>query len=307
MTVINELSFIIVSWNSSQTLRGSIESCLSTIKKYYPNTGKIVVYDNASVDNCPQILDEFSRKYPKTFIGIKGQQNLGFAKGNNRAVEASPSKIYVLVNPDVTFKPEVITQLAGTLNSAKDIAIVCPQLVYLDRSVQPSIRRFPTFTYLFLKQLLGETLQSILHPFDYYYSQMPRPQKPVEINWAIGAFMMVSGEYIAKYGLFDERFFLYFEDVSLCLDAWQNGYRVLFQPEVSALHLYQRSSTSSLFNYLRFVHIISALKFFAKYNHYQKRWKLVIWLLNINAKIKNYLRLFIAVLTQRLQKKDFIC
>ncbi|OUL18749.1 glucosyltransferase [Nostoc sp. T09] len=302
MTSINELSFIIVSWNSAQTLRGAIESCLSTIHQYYPRTGRIVVYDNASVDTCPQILDEFTRKYPNTFIGIKGKQNLGFATGNNRAVVASPSRMYVLVNPDVTFKPEVITKLATTLNSDRDIAIVCPKLVYLDRSVQPSIRRFPTFTYLLLKQLLGETLQTLLHPFDYYYEQMPPPQKAVEVNWAIGAFMMISGEYIARYGLFDERFFLYFEDVSLCLDAWQNGYRVLFQPEASALHLYQRSSTSSLFNYLRLVHIVSALKFFIKYRPYQKRWQLVLWLLQMNSQVKNSLRLLTSVISRRLQK-----
>ncbi len=302
MTLKADVTFITVSYNSAKTLRGAIESCLTAVEVCYPHTGRVVVYDNASKDSSPQILDDFAKRYPETFIGIKGEQNFGFGKANNKAVEASPSKMYVLVNPDVTFKPEVITQLSATLNSAKDIAIVCPKLLYLDQSVQPSIRRFPTFTYLLLKHLLGENLQKLVHPFDYYYAQMHLPEKVVEINWAIGAFMVVSGEYVAKYGLFDERFFLYFEDVSLCVDAWQNGYKVLFHPKVSALHLYQRKSTSSKFNYLTWLHMASALKFFAKYRPDKKRWKLIIWLLNLNSKLQSALRLRKSNIPQRVEK-----
>jgi GT2 family glycosyltransferase len=286
----SDVTFVTVSYNSGKSLRGAIESCLTAVETYYPDTGKVVVYDNASEDSSLQIIDDFAKRYPKTFIGIKGEQNLGFGKANNRAVEASPSNMYVLVNPDVTFKPEVISQLSATLRSAKDIAIVCPKLLYLDRSVQPSIRRFPTFTYLLLKHFLGGELQSLLHPFDYYYAKMPAPEKVVEINWAIGAFLVVSGEYVARYGLFDERFFLYFEDVSLCVDAWQNGYRVLFEPQAIALHLYQRVSTNSKLNYLTLLHMISALKFFAKYRPYKKRWQVVIWLLNFNSKFQSALQ-----------------
>jgi GT2 family glycosyltransferase len=295
-----DVTFVTVSYNSAKSLRGAIESCLTAVQTYYPDTGKVVVYDNASEDSCPQILDDFAKRYPHTFIGIKGEQNLGFGKANNKAVEASPSKMYVLVNPDVTFKPEIITQLSATLNSAKDIAIVCPKLLYLDRSVQPSIRRFPTFTYLLLKYLLGTNLQSLLYPFDYYYAQMPAPEKVVEINWGIGAFMVVSGEYVARYNLFDERFFLYFEDVSLCVDAWQNGYRVLFEPQATALHLYQRVSTNSKLNYLTLLHMISALKFFAKYRPYKKRWQIVIWLLKLNSKLQSALRLQTSAIAQSL-------
>jgi GT2 family glycosyltransferase len=282
----SDITFVIVSYNSDKTLGGAIQSCIIALETSYPGRGKVVVYDNASRDRSPQIVDEFVKRYPNSFIGIKGEENLGFGRANNRAVAASPSKMYVLVNPDVTFKSSVINQLSATLNSAHDIAVVSPRLLYLDRSVQPSIRRFPPFTFLFLKYLLGEKLQNIFYPFDYCYTKMPLPQKTVEVNWTIGAFMMVSGDYVAKHGLFDERFFLYFEDVSLCLDAWQNGYRVLHQPEVSALHLYNRASTSSYFNYLKLVHIVSALKYFAKYKPQQKRWQLIFWLLTLSNKLQ---------------------
>lgn len=301
MTGKNDIAFVIVSYNSGHTLRGAIESCIETVEKNYPGRGTVIVYDNASKDNCPQILDDFSRRYPQIFIGKKGERNLGFGVANNRAVAALPSKIYVLVNPDVTFNPKIISRLEATLNSASDIAIVCPKLLYLDKSVQPSIRRFPTFHFLLLKYLLGEKLQNMLYPFDYYYDCKPAPRKTVEINWAIGAFMMISGKYIEKHGLFDERFFLYFEDVSLCVDAWQNGYRVLFQPSVSALHLYQRCSTRSKLNYLTLVHMISGLKFFAKYRRYQKSWQLIAFILEFNARMGNIWRYLILSRIQRLQ------
>lgn len=129
---------------------------------------------------------------------------------------------------------------------------------------------------------------------------MPAPEKVVEINWAIKAFMAVSGEYVARYNLFYERFFLYFEDVSLCVDAWQNGYRVLFEPQATALHLYQRESTNSKLNYLTLLHMISALKFFAKYRPYKKRWQIVIWLLKLNSKLQSALRLQTSAIAQSL-------
>ncbi|MEA5573374.1 glycosyltransferase family 2 protein [Calothrix sp. UHCC 0171] len=281
MTAKCDISFIIVSHNSAKTLRGSIESCLMAVETYSSSLARVVVYDNASSDDSPKIMNEFAQKYPDTFIGIQGIRNLGFARGNNQAVAASPSREYVLVNPDVVFQPETIKYLQNTLYSAPDIAIVCPKLLHLDRTLQKSIRRFPTFTYLFLKHFIGEKFLRFIYTFDYYYAEMPQPKKAVEINWGIGAFMMISGEYIAKYGLFDERFFLYFEDVSLCVDAWQNGYRVLYQPQASALHLYRQASTSSKFNYLTFIHIISALKFFAKYRPYQIQWQVISWLIRV--------------------------
>ncbi|MEA5598885.1 glycosyltransferase family 2 protein [Rivularia sp. UHCC 0363] len=302
MTAKNDISFVIVSYNSAHTLRGAIESCIKAVEEIYPETGKVIVYDNASKDKCPQILDDFTRRYPEIFIGKKGEQNLGFGAANNRAVAALPSKVYVLINPDVTFKPQIISRLKTTLNSAPDVAIVCPKLLYPDKSVQPSIRRFPTFNFLLFKYLLGDKIQNLIYPFDYYYACMPPPRKNVEINWAIGAFMMVSGKYVERYGLFDERFFLYFEDVSLCVDAWQNGYRVLFQPSASALHLYQRSSTSSKFNYLTLVHMVSALKFFAKYRRYQKSWQLIAFMLKFNLKIQNVWRFLILSKIQKLQQ-----
>jgi GT2 family glycosyltransferase len=248
---------------------------------------RIVVYDNASLDNSPEIIHEFAEKCPHIFIGIHGQQNLGFGRGNNQAITVSPSHEYVLVNPDVVFKPEAIKHLQNTLYSSSDIAVVCPQLLNLDRTPQRSIRRFPTFSYLFLKQLLGEKLLNLVCHFDYYYAEMPPPEKAVEINWGIGAFMLISGDYVHKHGLFDERFFLYFEDVSLCVDVWQNGYRVLYEPQASALHLYSQASTSSKFNYLTFIHMVSALKFFAKHRPEQIQWQLISWLINVNTKLVN--------------------
>ncbi|MBV6623426.1 MAG: glycosyltransferase [Rivularia sp. (in: Bacteria)] len=302
MTAKKDIAFVIVSYNSAKTLRGAIESCIKAIEDFYPQTGTVIVYDNASKDKCPQILDDFAWRYPDIFIGKKGERNLGFGVANNRAVAAIPSNVYVLVNPDVTFKSTIIPRLEVTLNSESNIAIVCPKLLYLDKSVQPSIRRFPTFNFLLCKYLLGEKLQNILCPFDYYYAGMPAPRKIIEINWAIGAFMMISGKYVERYGLFDERFFLYFEDVSLCVDAWQNGYRVLFQPKVSALHLYQRCSTRSKFNYLTLIHIISALKFFAKYKPYRKSWQLITLILAIYPKLRHSWRYFVLSKFDKLQR-----
>lgn len=293
MAVKHDVTFVIVSYNSAKTLRGSIESCIAAVKESDCAKGRVVVFDNNSCDDCRNIIDEFAQNYPNIFLGIKNERNVGFGRGNNLAIAAAPSDTYVLVNPDVMFKPETVKRIHETLRSSPDIAIVCPKLLHLDKTPQKSIRRFPTFTYLFLKQFLGEKLLKRISSFDYYYDEILQTEDAVEVNWGIGAFMMVSGEYVSRYGLFDERFFLYFEDVSLCVDAWQNGYRVLYQPQATALHLYKQASTRSGFNYLTLIHIISALLFFAKYRPYQKRWQIIAWLIEVNAKLFDVTNLLI--------------
>ncbi|BAC91731.1 glycosyltransferase [Gloeobacter violaceus] len=260
-----EITFVIVTYNSAKTLTDSIESCLQTIHHHYGSRGRLVVVDNASLDSCSLIVDHYHRAYPDIFIGINSSNNLGFGKANNLAVEYFPSQVYALINPDVVFQPETILKLHGILVASRDVAIVCPKLLYPDHTVQPSVRTFPTFTYFLLRSLIGEKLQRKLYSFSYYYEHLYNFEIPCEVDWGIGAFMMVSGDYISKYGLFDERFFLYFEDVNLCLNAWRNGFRVLFDPQATAIHKYQRASTRSPFNYLRLLHTVSAFKFFTRH------------------------------------------
>ncbi|WP_245395447.1 PssD/Cps14F family polysaccharide biosynthesis glycosyltransferase [Anthocerotibacter panamensis] len=258
-----EIAFIIVAHNSSRTLEAAIGSCIRAVQERYPGRGQVVVYDNASQDRTGQILDQFACAHPDLFLGIKGKENLGYGQANNRAMECVPSRYYALVNPDVRFEPEMLGPLLTALETDPKAVIVCPQLLYPDHTRQPSVRHFPTLAYFLLKNLLGQKLQQRLYPFTYAYSDLPE-DRATPVDWGIGAFLLVSGDYVRKYGLFDERFFLYFEDVDLCLKAWQNHGKVLYEPRATAYHLYQRASTRTSFNYLRLLHTLSGLKFFAK-------------------------------------------
>lgn len=71
MTIKSDIAFVIVSYNSADTLRGAIESCIQAVEEIYPERGTVIVYDNASKDKCPQILDDFTRRYPEIFVGKK--------------------------------------------------------------------------------------------------------------------------------------------------------------------------------------------------------------------------------------------
>lgn len=259
------ITFIIVSHNSSKTLEHSIKSCIKAINADYRDDGCLIVYDNASTDKCVNIIDEYAQKYPDIFIGVKSTENIGFGRANNRAIEITRSKVYALINPDVVFEPSVIKQLFSTLTSSTKAAIVCPKLYYPDNLIQPSVRKFPTLSYFIIRSLFGESIQRKLSKFRYYYENLDEVDELLEVEWAIGAFMLISGEYVSKFGLFDEQYFLYFEDVTLCFNAWQNGFRVLLEPKATATHFYQRTSTRSCFNYPRLQHVMSALKFFMKY------------------------------------------
>ncbi|MBW4697552.1 MAG: glycosyltransferase family 2 protein [Aphanocapsa lilacina HA4352-LM1] len=262
-----EMTFVIVSYNSSSTLEKSIRACLKAVRTNHYRSSRIVVYDNASLDNSPDIINQYANEHPNVVLGILDNQNIGFGRANNRVVQLLCSKSYLLVNPDVTFEPAVVTRLRETLELHPNIAIACPKLLYLDHTLQPSVRRFPTFTYFVLLNLFGSRFQEKLYPFGYYYEEIGFADQPFEVDWGIGAMMLLSGDYVRKFGLFDERYFLYFEDVSLCLHARENGFRVIFDPKAIAFHEYQRASSKSRFSYLRLQHMISAFKFFL--NHRQ--------------------------------------
>ena len=264
-TTVSELTFMIVSHNSAGTLERAIESCLTAIHTCFPKTGKVVVLDNASSDCSPKIIDSYAERHSEFFVGVKGTTNIGFARANNRIAEWFPSKTYALVNPDVVFAPETIRRLYTTLHAEEDVAVVCPKLLYPDQTVQPSVRQFPTLAYFLLRDLFGQKIQERLYPFQYHYADLQTLEKPFEVDWGIGAFMLVSGAYAARHGLFDERYFLYFEDVNLCCEAWENGFRVLLDPQAVATHNYRRASTRGGLNHLRLLHMLSAFKFFLRH------------------------------------------
>lgn len=207
-------------------------------------------------------------------VTVIDADNPGFAVGINRAFRASKGEYLMLANPDLQVTAHALDSAAALLNLRRDVGLVLPRLLYPDGRVQPSIRRFYTWPDVlyarspfralgwrpaFFRRYLCEDLTSL-----------PRTSKPVDVDWGIGGAMFLRRADCDPTGIFDERFFLYFEDVDLCLRTWQRGQRVIHAPGIECIHSHRRSSGNPL-SAAGWHHFRSMMRFIAKHGGLPQR------------------------------------
>lgn len=220
------------------------------------------------VDNSPTRDARFSVPRGSTAKCVSAGRNLGFGAGVNFGVAhlESGCDAVLVVNPDVRVTESCALRLIRCLDDHR-VAVVAPRLISPDGTSQPSARRFPSpLTDLFRRTALGRTrvgrrrLDSYLGP-----SQC---DIATAVDWVVGACMLIRRSAGDQVGWFDDRFFLYFEDVDLCMRLGRHGWRVLFEPDATAEHLHMRDSGGPLrLSSAQRHHLASALRF------YLKRWK----------------------------------
>ncbi len=216
------LAIITVSWNTRDLLRRSIE----TIHASLAGAGidyTIVVVDNASGDGTPAML---RAEHPEVLL-LEAGRNLGFAGGNNLALRRvlevdhvlptpnphPPTTDYVfLLNPDTEVVGDAIPALVRYLETHPDVAVVGPQLRYADGSVQSSRRRFPTKGVYFWESTPLEQLWPN-NPWARRYHLADTPDyTEQEVDWLVGAALLVRRAAIERAGLLDAGFRMYSEE-----------------------------------------------------------------------------------------------
>jgi N-acetylglucosaminyl-diphospho-decaprenol L-rhamnosyltransferase len=231
------LAIIIVSWNTRDLLR----RCIQTIHTSLAGTGidyTVVVVDNASIDGTPAML---RAEHPEALL-LEPRRNLGFAGGNNLALrrvlssegaenlklKTQNSKLdYVLLlNPDTEVVGDAIPRLVRYLDAHPDVAVVGPKLRYPDGSAQPSRRRFPTRTIYFWESTPLETRWPA-NPWArrYRYADTPDDVEQ-EVDWLVGAALLVRRSAIERAGLLDSGFAMYSEELEWQRRIKSTGHRV---------------------------------------------------------------------------------
>lgn len=226
-----ERCVVIVTFNSGS----DIEVCLDSLRNE-----RVVVVDNASGDDTLAIVARFG---PRIHV-IANQRNRGFAAAANQGIRAGRQADIALVNPDVSVSPDTLDHLAF-IAIRQSAGIVAPRLTYPDGARQESTRAFPTLYHLLARRTaLGATSLGRRWHRNSLPSYCESPIQPVD--WAIGALMYIPRAALALTGGFDERFFLYGEDVDLCMRMWRSGLPVLLDADATATHRYVRSSRRTL-------------------------------------------------------------
>lgn len=229
-----DLSIIIVNYKSREKLNACLRSLASS--DLAGINYEIIVVENASGDNLDNLVPGFAN----TRL-IKSERNLGMGGGNNLGISASQGRFILISNPDLIFSPAAVKQLYDYLREHPEAAIVGPKLINPDGSLQYSCARFPNFFLPILRRtFVGRCLPGAV---DRYLMKATDHREIKSVDWLLGACLLVRRDELAVAGkLFDERFFMYFEDVDLCRRAHALDKQVVYYPLAQVTHNHMRDS-----------------------------------------------------------------
>lgn len=252
-----ELSVIIVSWNVRDLLR----QCLSSIALNKDNLQlEVIVVDSASSDDTVAMV---AREFPDVHI-LAQSENVGFPRGNNIGMRAASGRYLLLLNPDTRVLAGALVKLVSFINGKPEIGVVGPRLRYPDGTIQSSRRRFPTMFTAFFESTWLESYAP--RPVLRSYRVLDVPEgETVEVDWVMGAALLVRSEVIETVGLMDESYFMYSEELDWCRRIKEAGWRIVYYPEAEVVHYEGKSSeqavTSRHINFQR-----AKLRYFRKFH-----------------------------------------
>ncbi len=202
--------------------------------------------------NLPEQLPCTNDDFPYPLKIITNPEPLGFAANHNQAFQYAEGDIFCVMNPDIRLPN---SPFAGLLNSLQSVqaGLVAPLVMNSAGKIEDSFRHFPTIWGLFLKFLRID---------DGRYA-IPADKLPFQVDWVAGMFMLFKADTFKRIGGFDAGFFLYYEDVDICVRLWQQGLKVIANPAATVIHNAQRTSRRKL-KYL-FWHLSSLCRYLGKH------------------------------------------
>jgi N-acetylglucosaminyl-diphospho-decaprenol L-rhamnosyltransferase len=219
--VATDVAAVIVDFHAGQALDDCVDSLHAN------GVTDIVVVENGDEGST---LPALSGQH---VVLVVPKLNLGYGRGVNRGVAAAPARRYLLVsNPDVVVHEGAVAALVAFLDAHPNVAIVGPQIVRPDGSVYPSQRVFPNFWLAGLHALLAPLWPS--NPFTRRYRS---PRKDGSVDWVSGAFFLARRDRFEEVGGFDERYFMFAEDMALCWQMRAHGHDVAATPDALVTHI----------------------------------------------------------------------
>ncbi len=254
-----KLSIIIVHYKQE----GLLKRCLTSLKM---NTitcdHEIIVVDN---QRSREIDSMISQRFSNVLL-IQPHRNLGYAAAVNHAIQMRDSNYVLILNADTEVLPRSVDSIVALTENLTTLGIGGARLLNKDRSLQWSARRHYTARVLFWRLLRRAGLKRLSdsRPITKYHLMQEWAHDAVrDVDWVLGAAMIVSRQAIAQVGYMDERFFVYMEDVDWCLRMQQKGWRVCYLPTVPIIHDHQQESGRSLLSPSFLLHLTSLLIFYS--------------------------------------------
>ncbi|HJZ05777.1 hypothetical protein A2634_03750 [Candidatus Amesbacteria bacterium RIFCSPHIGHO2_01_FULL_48_32] len=218
-----QLSIIILSYNVERLLLGCLASLYGAKKR--SDDWEIIVIDNASSDNS---VAQVKKHFPKVKL-IVNKTNTGFAAGNNFGIKKSSGKYVLLLNPDTLVYANSISSVLNYMQSHPKVGAATCRVELPDGSLDYSCHRgFPNPTNSFLHFVGFKKLSS--------YTSQYIPNYPHEIDALTGAFAFIRRQAGRQAGWLDEDYFWNGEDIDFCYKLKENGWQVVYIPEIKITH-----------------------------------------------------------------------
>ena len=221
-----------MSWNTAALLG----QCLASIPGASEGLDvEVVVVDNDSADDSRQV----AAKYAGVTL-IANDQNVGYARAMNQALtggDGRTAEVLVALNPDTVLPARSLTVMVDRLLDEPDVGLVAPQLVNPDGSPQYSVQRFPSVALSLAASLMPARLRRGPMGGRWLLDGSDPPPEPADVDWAIGAVHVIRAAALDGELPYDERWFMYVEDLDLCWRLAERGWRRVFDPSVRVMHV----------------------------------------------------------------------
>jgi GT2 family glycosyltransferase len=222
------LSIIIVNWNTRDLLQNCLRSIQASVGTYNIQT---IVVDNNSSDDSRAMVE---RNFPDVTL-LNSGGNVGFARANNVGLPRATAPLVLFLKPDTEVTSDGLHKMIEFMNVDRTVGALGCKIRNLSGSIQQlGIQRFPSPLGELLKMLcISEKTQPRLGRLFPYHD----PEKSGEVKKLFGACLLVRRVVLERVGSFDERFFMYCEDVDLCQRILDSGWRLYYLSDVEILHL----------------------------------------------------------------------
>lgn len=250
------LSIVVVTFNSGDYIGNCLQALGGDLRR------QAIVVDNNSTDNTAAIV---RTEFPEVHL-IELDENVGFGRACNLGAAARAFDYVLFLNPDAEAQPKAIASLCEYAQQNPRVGILAPRLVYEDGETQYSCRTVQTPFLALLRRSPWREHPIFERHMARHFMKQVKFDALILTDWMLGAALLISRTAWDCVQGFDPGFFLYCEDMDLCVRVWRAGYTVACLPTITMVHHYQNTSkTFSLRNRTFWYHVMSGLRFFAKY------------------------------------------
>jgi N-acetylglucosaminyl-diphospho-decaprenol L-rhamnosyltransferase len=217
---------VVINYEAGAALARCVQSLLEDTSA--GGAPHVVVVDNGSADGSAAAVEK------KVTMVCPGE-NLGYARAANLGIAATDASVVAVCNPDLEVQPGTAAAILARLEAERDLAAAGPLIRNPDGTIYPSARAVPR-----LRDAVGHGLLGLVcptNPFTRRYRQLDAdPRQPRDVDWVSGAVIWLRRDALAAVGGWDERYFMYVEDVDLCWQLRRAGWRIGYEPGGTVTH-----------------------------------------------------------------------